>query len=200
VTDGHPKRIEGLKGGDLYNSNTKQIYGTEVFVQLLRKMPLRAMQFHSVKDGGGVADPNVPLNDDRCQWHGDEKPVATVFRDFLAVLLSADGKPANREVIALSFKSSGIKAAKALWGLAAMRNKPVFAGRYRITTGIELKPEMHNIYKVENAGWVSELDAKLGEEMYEAVQTIDATKIDHEVHDDDFPPVDGEVRDAPTDM
>lgn len=146
VTDGDPNRIPELKVGDLFNSVTGQAYGREVFVQLLRKMPLRAMEFHPIEDGGGVKDPDVPLHDDRCKWQGDEKPVATVFRDFIAVLLP------QREIIALSFKSSGIKAAKALWGLAAMRNKPVFAGRYRISTGVELQPKPHQVYKVENAG------------------------------------------------
>ena len=184
VTDGDPNRIPNLKVGDLFNSVTGEVYGREVFVQLLRKMPLRAMQFNPVEEGGGVADPDVPLNDDRCKWHGDEKPVATIFRDFLAVLLP------QREIIALSFKSSGIKAAKALWGLAAMRNKPVFAGRYRITTGVELKPKPHQIYKVENAGWVGPEDAALGETMFEAVKSIDAAKIERGVDTaDDFDPV-----------
>ena len=188
VTDGDPNRIEGLKVGDLFNSVTNQNYGREVYIQLLRKMPLRAMEFRSVDEGGGVVDPDVPMGDPRLRWgnSGDkkaDKPKATLFRDFIAVILP------SREIIALSFKSSGIKAAKALWGLATMRNKAVFAGRYRITTGVELKPKPHQIFRVENAGWVSETDAKLGEEMYEAVQTIDATKIERGTDTaDDFDP------------
>lgn len=179
VTDGDPNRIEGLKVGDLFNSVTGENYGREVHVQLLRKMPLRAMEFRSVDDGGGVLDPDVPMGDIRLQWgtSGDkkaDKPKATLFRDFLAVVLP------QREVIALSFKSTGIKAAKALWGLATMRNKPVFAGRYVITTGVELNPKPHQVYKVANAGWVSQEDAVLGEQMFEAVKTIDATKIDRD--------------------
>lgn len=176
VTEGDPNRIEGLKVGDLFNSVTKENYGRSVYIQLLRKMPLRAMEFRSIDDGGGVADPDVPLDDERLKWGntGDkkaDKPKATLFRDFLAVILP------QREVIALSFKSSGIKVAKELWGLAAMRNKPVFAGRYLITTGVELKPKPHQVYKVANAGWVSKEDGELGEAMFEAVQNIDATKI-----------------------
>lgn len=189
VTEGDPNRIEGLKPGDLWNSVTSQNYGKEVRIQLLRKMPLRAMEFRSVDDGGGVVDPDVPMGDPRLAWgtSGDkkaDKPKATLFRDFIAVVLP------QREIIALSFKSSGIKAAKALWGLATMRNKPVFAGCYVITTGTELKPKPHSVFKVANAGWVSEADAKLGEEMFEAVQTIDATKIHRESGDDpdDFEP------------
>lgn len=177
VTDGDPNRIEGLKVGDLFNSVTGQIYGKEVFVQILRKMPLRAMEFYSIDDGGGVKDPNVPLDDPRLKWgnSGDkkaDKPKATLFRDFIAVILP------SREMISLSFKSSGLTVAKTLWGLVVMRNRVVFAGRYRISTGVELQPKPHQVYKVENADWVSEQDARLGEEMMEAVSTITYEQID----------------------
>lgn len=200
VTDGDPNRIEGLKVGDLFNSVTGRIYGREVHVQLLRKMPLRAMEFRSIDDGGGVLDPNVPLDDDRLKWgnSGDkkaDKPKATLFRDFLGVVLP------EREIIALSFKSSGIKAAKALWGLATMRNAPTFAGRYVITTGVELTPKPHQVYKVANAttpkfegdefpGWVSKEDAALGEQMFEAVQSIDSAVIDRDGGGDPEDPAD----------
>jgi hypothetical protein len=196
VTEGDPGRIEGLTAGDLFNSVTGQRYGREVFVQVLRKMPLRAMEFRSVDDGGGVIDPDVPMGDPRLAWgnSGDkkaDKPQATLFRDFLAVVLP------QREVIALSFKSSGITAAKNLWGLATMANRDCFAVRLRITTGVKLTPKPHQIYKVEQAGWVTEADFKLGEEMFEAVKTIDATKIHREPGgDDDFVPADIEARGA----
>lgn len=187
VTDGDPARIEGLKVGDLFNSVTGQVYGREVVVQVLRKMPLRAIEFRSVDDGGGVVDPDVPMGDPRLVWgnSGDKKadrPKAMLFRDFLAVLLP------GREVIALSFKSSGINAAKNLWGLATMANRDCFSVQLRITTGVKLTPKPHQIYKVEQAGWVSEVDFKLGEDMFEAVQTINATKIHRDGGADDGDP------------
>jgi hypothetical protein len=191
VTDGDPARIENLKVGDLFNSVTGQVYGREVFVQVLRKMPLRAMEFRPVDAGGGVVDPDVPLGDPRLKWGntGDkkaDKPQATLFRDFLAVVLP------QREIIALSFKSSGITAAKNLWGLATMSNRDCFAVRLRISTGVKLTPKPHQIYKIEQGGWVSEQDFKLGEEMYEAVKEIDAAKIhrDDAPDPDDFNPAD----------
>lgn len=195
VTEGDPNRIEGLKPGDMFNTVTKQNYGKEVRIQLLRKMPPRAMEFRSIDEGGGVLDPNVPLDDPRLKWgnSGDkkaDKPQATLFRDFIAVILP------QRETIALSFKSSGIKVAKELWGLAMMRNKPVFAGKYLITTGVELKPKPHHVFKVQNDGWVSQTDAMLGEQMFEAVQNINATDIDRSAHDDDEP-VDPTAGDVP---
>jgi hypothetical protein len=184
VTDGDPARIEGLKVGDLFNSMTGQNYGRQVIVQVLRKMPLRAMQFRSIEDGGGVIDPNVPLGDPRLKWGttGDKKkdqPIATLFRDFLAVVLP------QREIIALSFKSSGIQAAKSLWGQATMSNRDCFAVTFKISTAVKLVPKPHQIYKIDLAGWASEADMRLGEEMYEAVQRIDAAKIHTEETPDD---------------
>lgn len=198
VTDGDPNRVEGLKVGDLFNSLNNSIYGREVHVQILRKDAPRAMEFRPVDDGGGVLDPNVPLNDPRLKWGADgEKPVATLFRDYIAVLLP------SRELISLSFKSSGIKVAKALNGLIAMRNKPIYAGRYVITTGVELKPKPHQVFRVQNAGWVEEQDAILGEQMYLAVKDLDV-QVDRATpgtgdDPDDFNPADIE-RQATTDM
>jgi len=177
VTEGDPARLPGLTVGDMFNSVTGQVYGREVIVQVLRKMPLRAMEFYAIDDGGGVKRPSVPMDDPAMQWGSsgnkkDDKPKATLFRDFIAVILP------QREMIALSFKSSGLRTAKDLWGLVTMRNRSVFAGRYRITTGVKLDPKPHQIFRVENAGWVSQTDAQLGEESFEAVQMISAEQIE----------------------
>jgi hypothetical protein len=184
VTEGDPRYIVGLKPGDMFNSVTNQNYGREVVVQVLRKMPLRAMEFRGIDDGGGVIDPNVPMDDPRLKWGntGDkkkDKPAATLFRDFLAVILP------QREMIALSFKSSGIKAAKDLWGLATMAGRDCFAVRVKITTGVKLDPKPHQIFKVELNGWVSANDMSLGTDQYDAVKIISAEKIHQDEADDD---------------
>ena len=189
VTDGDPRRIPDMVVGDMFNSVTKQNYGKRIVVQLLRKMPLRAMEFRSIDDGGGVIDPNVPLNDERLKWgnSGDKKadrPKATLFRDFLVRLIHDDG---SRELIALSFKVSGIKAAKELWGLAMGRNRDCFAGLYEITTDTKLDPKPHKIYKPANFGWASQADAVAGEELMEAMSNIKGDQIDRsgdDGHDD----------------
>jgi len=184
VQEGTPNYIQGLKPGDLFNSVTGQIYGKEVYIQLLRRMPLRAMEFYSVDDGGGVKDPSVPLNDPRLKWGNSgnkkaDKPKATLFRDFLAVILP------QREMISLSFKSTGLTTAKTLWGLAVMRGKSVYAGRYRIFTGLETDPKPHYVYKAENAGWASEIDAVRGKADAKAVELITFEKIDAVTNDED---------------
>jgi len=200
VTEGDPRKIEGLKPGDLFNSVTGESYGRDVTVQILRIMPLRAMEFNSVEDGGGVKDPNVPLDDPRTKFGSDgSKPVATTFRDYIALLL-----PVN-EIIALSFKSSGIKVARTLNGLIGFRNKPVFAGKYRITTGTMQVPKPHWIYKVANDGWVSKEQADYGEQMYEAAAGLNTENIQRTVEDtvdefEVFAAADGADRAASPDM
>jgi len=189
VTEGDPRRIEGLVAGMLFNSVTGQNYGKSVRVQVLRKMPLRAMEFRPIDAGGGVIDPNVPLKDPRLKWGntGDkkkDKPVATLFRDFLAVILP------QREIIALSFKSSGIKAAKDLWGLTTMAGRDCFAVNIKITTGVKLDPKPHQIFQVALDGWASEQDLLLGADQYEAVKIISAEKIHQEEFGDDLEGVD----------
>jgi hypothetical protein len=187
VTEGDPKFVPGMKPGDLFNSMTGENYGQRVEVQIIRKDKLRAMEFYSIDDGGGVKDPNVALSDDRLKWgnSGDkkaDKPKATLFRDYVAVLLP------SREMIALSFKSSGIKVAKALNGLIILRGqRPIYAGKFAITTGTELVPKPHKVYKVDNADWVSPEDFELGAQMWEAVKDMDV-KVHEETVDevDDF--------------
>lgn len=184
VTEGDPKRIEGLKAGDLFNSLKGTRYGGRepIFVQIIRKDRPRAMEFRPVDQGGGVIDPDVPMGDPRLEWgETGEKPVATLFRDYLALILP------QREIIALSFKSSGIKVAKALNGLIAMRgNRPIFSGVYAIWTSIEQKPKPHQVFLVDNAGWASPENLAYGEQMYEAMKDFDiASHIDRGDPNDD---------------
>lgn len=185
VTDGDPRRIPGLVAGELFNSLTGQRYGSEVFVQIVRKDKLRAMEFNPIDSGGGVKDPDVPLNDPRCRWSPDgKKPRATIFRDYIAVILP------QREIIALSFKSKGLAAAKQLNFLIAMRDANIYEGVYRISSETSLIPKPHKFFVVENAGWVSDDDAREGEKLYNAVKDLDTTHtVDREPgSDDDFNP------------
>lgn len=179
VIEGTPTYVEGIKVGDLFNSITKVNYGREVYVQILKKEPLRAMEFKPIEQGGGVLDPNVPLGDPRLKWgENGEKPQATLFRDYIARIIFPK-QPEDEQLIALSFKSSGIRPAKQLAGKIAKRNHPMFVGLYRISSDINLKPQPHRVYVIEDARKVSVADAKIGEEMYEALKNINmAEKID----------------------
>lgn len=196
VTEGDPKYVEGMKAGDLFNSQTGQNYGREVFFQVLRKDKLRGMEFYSVDEGGGVKDPNVPLTDNRLKWgnSGDkkaDKPKATLFRDYIVRMIPTG------EMIALSFKSTGIRVAKELNNKMILRvdkngkPTPIYAGVYRMTSDVNLLPKPHKIFVVENAGWVSAEDFALGKQMCEAVKGLDlVASLDRETT---TPPGDDEI-------
>lgn len=127
--------IEGLEIGQFFNTLTGKIYGDgdmEQEFMVLRADPPRYIEFAPREEGGGVRDMNVPANDPRTQFTTDDKgkpvkPIATKFYDFVVMLLP------SKEVVAMSWKSTAIKAAKELNGLIMDRRKPIYTGRYVIT-------------------------------------------------------------------
>ena len=129
-----PLYIEGLKLGDAFNDLTGQIYGkTAIDVLVVRADPPRYVEFD--EDGRTIVDRDVPADDPRTQFTDDPdhpgqrlKPVATKFYDFVVLKLP------EREPMALSFKSTGLKMAVRLNSLIRMKPVPIFAGRYQLTS------------------------------------------------------------------
>ena len=184
-----PKRIEGLEFTDLFNSLSRMVYGKGPlhFVILRRDNP-RWVEFNPIDQGGGIKDMNVPPGDPRTKFttgpDGQRvKPVATMFYDFIVLLLNDFDPSAPLEnVVALSLKSSAIKAAKHLNFLVQQR------GRKLICKGV------YAIYKIRNAGWLtadSPLE-KMVVEMFEAWKdrrvTVDTEGPTREPGADDFDP------------
>lgn len=168
IEEGTPEFIEGLKFGDLFNDLSGEIYGRETlhFIIIRADRP-RAMEFTPIDEGGGVVDFDVALSDPRCEWTtGDDgkrvKPIATVFYDYILLLVPSG------EMIALSLKSTGLKAAKRLNSLISMRNMPVFTGLYELSIAIEKNDAgSYGVYVIKNAGWANEELAALGEKEFE---------------------------------
>ncbi len=150
-----PKYIEGLQQGSLFNNLSQQVYGNgPLHFSIIQALPPRYVEFIPRELGGGVKDPNVPHDDPRTQFGSNgEKPIATKFYDFVIMLLP------SRELIALSFKSTGIKTAKQLNGFISMRNAPLFAGKYSVETTMVTNPKgRFGVYIVKNAGWLPDQD------------------------------------------
>lgn len=191
------KHIEGLVEGMFFNSLTQEVIGEgPIDFAVVRVEKPRAMEFFPIAEGGGVKDPNVPLNDDRLKWSTNEKtgaavkPTATKFYDFVIVPIDADGTVQTGDVMALSLKSSGVKVAKQLNGLITLRGKrPVFAGRY--TLGVKKAQnktgQVYHTYTVNNStangGWVDEEAYALLKGVYEAFSTVTIT-VDREAGPD----------------
>jgi hypothetical protein len=188
IDESSPKYIPGLKFVDLYNSLSKKIYGKgPVHFVILRRYDPRWIEFNPIEEGGGIKDMNVQAGDPRTEFGPNgEKPVATMFYDFLVLLLN-DFNPADplQNVIALSLKSSGVKAAKYLNFLVQQRGKKLICkGVYELKSGTDTDKKTNSVYavyKFNNAGWLkpdSPLE-KLAIEMFEAWKDREA-KIDVE--------------------
>lgn len=186
--------ITGLKFTDFFHSLDKRGLGKgPLYFSILRRDEPRWVEFKPIAEGGGIVDPNVPAGDARTQWHGDEKPVATAFLDYLVLLLTDfDASDPLKSIIALSLKSSGIKAAKHLNFLINTRGqKLICKGVYAVTSGSETDKKSGGVYatyKFKNAGWLtpgSTIEA-LAIEMHEAWKDR-ALVIDQDEADDDVP-------------
>ncbi|MFI5224609.1 MAG: hypothetical protein ACHQX3_10300, partial [Nitrospirales bacterium] len=150
-----PQYNEDLKQADLFNSLTGQIYGKgPIYFSIVRADPPRFVEFIPREQGGGVKDPKVPFGDPRTEWQADGKPpIATKFYDFIIMILQ--GSNVRNEMVALSFKSTGIKVARQLNGLATARMKPLWAGVYALSAvSTQNAKGSFFIPQVKNAGWI----------------------------------------------
>jgi hypothetical protein len=170
---------EGFAVGVLFNSVTEKLYGKgPIQFCILRADKPRFIQFRPREEGGGVVDMNVPANDPRTQFGANgEKPVATKFYDFLVMVLPLeDSNNPMDNVMALSFKSTGLKVAKRLNSLLSMREGDLYEAVYTVSTGIEKNQKgIYAVYKVENAGWIGD------EPTYLAAKKLFALLADKEV-------------------
>lgn len=188
--------IEGLQFTDMFNSLTRTKFGKgPLHFVILRRDDPRFIEFNPIDQGGGIKDMNVLPGDPRTAFttgaNGERvKPIATMFYDFIVLLLT-DFNPVEplQNVIALSFKSSGIKAAKRLNFLVQQRGqKMIYKGVYELSTGSETDKKtsgVYAVYKVKNAGWLTPDSPieKVAAEMY-AAWVEREVKIDREPGDE----------------
>jgi hypothetical protein len=192
LEENHPRFIEGAKFLDLYNSVTRGLYGRgPVHFVVLRVDRPRGVQFRPLDEGGGILDPNVPLDDPRMAFGEVDpatgkatKPLATKFYDFLVLVLTGlDLADPGANLAAFSFKSTGIKAAKQLNMLIMQRGpKALYKGVYEVSVAQDSNASgAFGVYKIKNAGWLKPDSAveKLAAEMFQAWKHVE-TKIDRE--------------------
>ena len=162
-----PKYIDGLKVGDAFNNLTGEVYGkTPLEVVIVRADLPRYVEFNPREAGGGIKDYNVPAHDPRTQFGPNgEKPAATKFMEYVALL-----GPAH-EPIALSFKGSGLKAAKQLNGLIKLANMPSFGMKFILTPVIEKNAKgAFAVLNVRPAGFVDKDTFEYASAVYESIK------------------------------
>lgn len=183
-----PKYIDGLRNGDAFNNLTGEVYGKEpIEVVIVRVDRPRFVEFNPRDAGGGIKDFNIAPDDPRTQFGPNgEKPVATKFMEYVALLLP------SREPIAISFKGSGLKVARKLNALIKFANAPSFAMKYVLTPTIEKNPKgSYAVFNVKPAGFVDEETYRYAEAVYESIKdralSVDREDDAHEGSDNNTP-------------
>lgn len=200
-----PEVAEGVDGfvtGVLFNSVSKQIYGKgPIYFYIVRADKPRFIEFYPRESGGGVKDMSVPAGDVRTRFTTDAngkslKPAATKFYDYFILMEPFTEETGMQQLIALSFKSSGLKMARELNLLIKYRQAPLYAGRYALTSITERNSKgVFAAYYVENAGWVTdEKTLAFLARMYNSL-TDKTVIVDREPgeDDDDFEPTASEA-------
>lgn len=185
--------IEGLQFNQLFHTGLKKNLGAgPIYFVILRSLEPRWVEFNPIDQGGGVKDMNVPKGDPRTAFttgadgKSRVKPVATQFNDYIVLTLNElNLEQPLANVVALSFKSTGLRAAKHLnYLIAARGQKLICRGVYKLGVG---KPETdkksggtYSVYAIDNAGWLKEGSAiwQLTEAMYNDWKEKAAPKID----------------------
>jgi hypothetical protein len=124
--------IPELEAGQFFNSVTGKVYGEEVTV-----IPLsffrQFIQFKDIKEGGGIVrmyqPGEVPPVADLAFVDG-KPPLCTEFKSRFSLILRKDE---TFEPVVVSFKSTGMKAARRWNYLIAEKNLPAYAFVYNFT-------------------------------------------------------------------
>lgn len=190
------KYIEGAKFLDLFNSITNENYGPGPIAFIPLVLHKHAIEFNDFDSGGGIKDRNVPWDDERCQFNGEEKPSATRFYDWAVLLLRENGE---QELVVLSFKSTNIGVAKTFQQLIQMRQGPAFAQRYEVKSALG-KNNFGTFAKfsITSAGKPTTEQANLAEEFHESLKGANIV-VDHVAESDPDSPADSTVTGTVTD-
>lgn len=139
--------IPGLEFGQMYNSETREIYGegpVEFIPVALRK------RAHLLNENGTNGE-QVAWDDPRVTWDGArakhlEKPEGRQIYDWIVLLVP------SLEMVVLSFYGKSFGTGKSLNGFVQIR-KPSFAGKYALRTVIGKNDQgAYGQFKVAPAG------------------------------------------------
>lgn len=142
LVEGDSSYIPNLKMFDLFNDLTGDVFGKGPVTFVPVRRDVRYIEFRPREDGGGVLEFDVPPSDERCQWSKDENgekvpPKATRFVEFVILMLKGDAPP---EPIVLSIKDTNKfnrRASERLTGFIKLAQKPIYAGRYTLSSKSE---------------------------------------------------------------
>lgn len=122
--------IEGLKFGEMYNSETREVYGAGP----IEFIPLILQKRAHLLNENGTNGERVEWDDPRVTWDGArasglEKPEGRQIYDWIVLLVP------SMEMVVISFYGKSFGAGKSLNGFVRIR-KPSFAGKYALSVAI----------------------------------------------------------------
>lgn len=179
-----PAYIAGLEEGQLFNTVTGEIYGTEMEIIMLYFFKNR-IKYFPIDEGGGIDCISIngtdggrisPVGCASCkfsQWgngftddeHGNDAPECTLYHNYMSV---NEGVP-----LALSYKSTGIKLSKRLLATVRITNLPMYAKKYKISV-VEMTAGNNKWFekKIVPLGYVDELTLAEMKHTFEALKAM----------------------------
>lgn len=169
--------IPGLQFGDMYNSETKEIYGKEP----VRFIPLRHRKRAYLPDENGRMGETIEWNDRRCDWpdekgkkaweaagkKGKPKPEGVRVYDWVVLLMLESGP----QLAVISFKSKSFAAGQSLTTFVSMVKGPAFTAQYKIISLLDSNDAgKFAKFGVMPFGKPSPEEAQFAEGVYESVK------------------------------
>lgn len=166
--------IKGLTIGEMFNDVTSEVYGSGPVTVIPVKRHVTRIEFDP-NDRKVPLDRNVPANDPRMKWDGQNKPRATEFVEFVCLLLRP-GKSPEKVIVSIKTTNKQQRQAAKLWTtFIVMREAAIYSGMYTLTTKIETgqnqkgEKTAYGVFIVRNAGFVP-VDTDAGMALYNYAQ------------------------------
>lgn len=163
--------INGIKLGDIYNSETKELYGRgPIEFQLLRHRKRAYLPDENGRMGEEIAwdDPRCewPTEEEKKAWEGKGKPRPEGVRVYDWVVLLLTG-----ELAIISFKSKSFGAGQTLTKWAGMVQGPVFTAKFALKSVLkENEAGKFGVFTVETAGKPTKEQAEFAAKIYDQIK------------------------------
>lgn len=163
--------VEGLKFGEMYNSETKEIYGKGP----LTFLPLRHRKRAYLPDENGRMGEQISWGDRRCTWptpeekkKGKDKPEGVRVYDWVVLLLVEGAGPT---LAVISFKSTSFTAGQTLTTFVNMIQGPAFTGKFSISVQLdENESGKFGRFAISPAGKPSREEADVAKAIYDSIK------------------------------
>lgn len=183
-----PLFIPGLEEGQLFNTVTQEIYGIELDIFSLFFFKNR-IKYFPIDEGGGIDCISTngidggrisPVGCASCKFstwgngaiddeHGNDPPACTLYHNYM----SYTDQGIAPTPLAISYKSTGLKASKQLLASIRLTNLPMFAKKYKVTV-VEMREGPNNWFekKLTPGEYVSEKKYGELEQLFNQLKSI----------------------------